>query len=224
MKIKTDYPICFESLDYTQPVGAVNDDNCNPLYAEEIESLFGKKVSYLELGCAGASFIDHLVSKGHDAYGIDGTDHPIKVQRSAWLKYHNTRLFTCDLSKPFEIIDAPKFDVISAWEFMEHIPTESLTFIMAKIYNILDENGIVIFGISMAECDHHLSVFPQEKWNREIFSQLFEVGDYTLKNKYREDYIGDHKSFFTILKPKNELHKLANNIIKQHENKTFNKN
>tara|TARA_R110000824_G_scaffold265390_3_gene454319 strand:- start:12618 stop:13292 length:675 start_codon:yes stop_codon:yes gene_type:complete len=224
MKIKTEYPICFESLDYTAPIGAVNDDNSNPLYADEVESLFGRKISYLELGCAGATFIDLMVSKGHDAYGIDGTDHPLKVRRNAWEKYYDTRLFTCDLSKPFEILDAPKFDVVSAWEFMEHIPTDSLNFIMAKIYNMLDENGIVIFGISMAVTEHHLSVFPEKKWNEEIFSKLFIVNEYTLKNKYREDYIGDHKSFFTILKPKSGLTEIANDIIKEHGNKTFKKN
>jgi len=221
MKIKTDYPICFDSPDYYEPVGAVNDDNSNEKYADELENKLGKKLNYLELGCAGGTFIDLLVSKGHDAYGIDGTDHPLKISRPAWLKYHNERLFTCDLSKPFEITDNPSFDVVSAWEFMEHIPTDSIDFILSKIYQLLDNDGIVIFGISMAECSHHQSVFSQQIWNNNYFSKLYEIYDYDLSNKYREDYIGDHKSFFTILKKKPNMENLSDLLIKEHEQKEF---
>jgi len=221
MKIKTEYPICFESPDYYEPVGAVNDDNSNEKYADELEVRFGKKLNYLELGCAGGTFIDLLVSKGHNAFGIDGTDHPLKIGRPAWLKYFNQRLFTCDLAKPFEITDNPKFDVVSAWEFMEHVPTDSIDFILSKIYEILDENGIVVFGISMAECSHHQSVFPEKVWNENYFNKLFEVHQYDLTNKYREDYFPGHDSFFTILKKKPNLENLAKQLINEHEQKQF---
>jgi cyclopropane fatty-acyl-phospholipid synthase-like methyltransferase len=221
MKIKTEYPVCFESPDYYNPVGAINDDNSNEKYADELELKLGKKLNYLELGCAGGTFIDLLISKGHNAFGIDGTDHPIKIGRPAWVKYFNDRLFTCDLSKPFEVIDFPKFDVISAWEFMEHIPTDSIDFLLSKIYELLDDDGIVIFGVSMAECSHHQSVFKQEIWNDKYFSKLYETNEYYLINKYREDYIGNHNSFFTILKKKPNMKNLASSLIKEHEQKEF---
>lgn len=220
MKISTKWNLCIDSLDYTQPVGATNDDHCNDLYINEVVSLYNRKISYLELGCAGGSIVDRFVNSGHDAYGIEGTDHPIKIGREAWKKHHNTRLFTCDLSKPFSISENPKFDVVSAWEFMEHIPEASLNYLMAKIYNILNnESGMVIFGISYAVSPHHLSVFQQDVWKEKVFDNLFITKEYNLINKYREDYIGDHKSFFVILTPKKSLSKLANQIIKEFEEK-----
>jgi 2-polyprenyl-3-methyl-5-hydroxy-6-metoxy-1,4-benzoquinol methylase len=217
MIIKTKYPLCVDSMDYINPVGAVNDDNCNPLYVDEVISLFNHPISYLELGCAGGTIVDYLVSRGHDAYGIDGTDHPIKIGRTAWKKHHNTRLFTCDLSKPFDILESPKFDVISAWEFMEHLPPKCINYLMAKLYKLLKEDGIILFGISSVECSHHLSVFTREIWEQNVFSELFDTHDYNLTSKYREDYIGDHKSFFVILKPKKYLEEKANIIIENFE-------
>lgn len=202
MKIETNYPLCIDSLDYTNPIGAVNDDNCNPLYVSELESFFGKKISYLELGCAGGSIIDYMVNQGHDAYGIDGTDHPLKIGRPAWLKHYNSRLFTCDLSKDFQVSDAPEFDVISSWEFMEHIEPDRLDFVLSKVHSLVSKNGIVVFGISTSVCDHHKSIFSEQTWKENILSRYFDVYDYPFNHRYREDYYGNHNSFFVMLKPK----------------------
>tara|TARA_R110000868_G_scaffold13711_2_gene63552 strand:- start:2045 stop:2704 length:660 start_codon:yes stop_codon:yes gene_type:complete len=214
MIIQTKFPICKDSLDYTEPIGAINDDNSNEHYANEIEELFNRKVSYLELGCAGGSFIDLLCAKGHDAYGIEGTDHPLKQNRAAWKKHYNTRLFTCDLSKPFKVIDAPKFDVISNWEFMEHLPPESLLYITLKMYSLLSVDGCVLCGISMQETPHHTSIFPEKVWLEELFGQVFHCFPYSLKHKYREDYYPGHQSFFVILKPKLDKVDFVNESLK----------
>ncbi len=219
MIIETNYLCAYDSLDYTKPIGAVNDDHSNKKYIDEIESLFNRKFSYLELGCAGGLIIKDLVDKGHDAYGIEGTDHPISIGRHAWTIYHNTRLFTCDLAKPFKILEAPKFDVISNWEFFEHIPTDSILYLLSKIYLHLSDSGIVICGISYSVDEHHLSIFKRDEWESKFFNTLFTTNDYDLSNKLREDYIGDHKSFFVILRKKPGKESIAENIIEDFEKK-----
>lgn len=225
MIINTKYPLAYESHDYITPDGAIHDDNVNIPYIEELESHFKRSFSYLELGCAGGGIIKYLFDKGHDAYGLEGTDHPIRIGRYAWKEFHNTRLFTCDLSKPFEVLGAPKFDVISNWEFFEHIPTESLKFLISKIYTLLNEDGMVICGISSNPATPvtpwHVSPFKRDVWEKIYFSDLFDCYDYPFKNTYRaypED-IESSGSFLIMLKPKKNMMELAQKTIQEFNNK-----
>jgi len=152
MKVVTKHPWCVSSADFLQPIGAVNDDTTNNEYINTIEEHFqGKKISSLELGCAGGQIVADLINHGHDAYGLEGTPYPLELGRPAWSQYYNTRLFHCDLSKPFRLLDEQgedyQFDLISHWEFLEHLPTDCLKYFHAKLYLHLKDEGVVLCGI-----------------------------------------------------------------------------
>lgn len=152
MKVITDNPFCVGSADFLHPVGAVNDDSTNLKYIESIEKYFNnKKISSLELGCAGGRVVLDLVRRGHDSYGLEGTPYPRLLGRPAWTELYNRHLFNCDLSKPFNLLDDNnedyKFDLVSHWEFMEHLPTESLKYLHGKMYLHLKDEGAIFCGI-----------------------------------------------------------------------------
>ena len=153
MIVNTKFEFCKDSPDYTNPIGAIHDDTTDLLYIQSIENYFNnKKLTTLELGCAGGRIVKDLADRGHDAYGIEGTPYPLQRNRPAWRQFYKTRLFNCDLSKPFELLtndgNDMKFDVISHWEFLEHLPPDSLDYFHARLYIHLKEDGSIFSGYS----------------------------------------------------------------------------
>jgi 2-polyprenyl-3-methyl-5-hydroxy-6-metoxy-1,4-benzoquinol methylase len=241
MKIITEHEFCVDSPDYYEPIGAIYDDNTNINYIEDIEKYFGgKKISTLELGCAGGKLVSDLIERGHDSYGLEGTPHPLNKGRYAWANYYNKNLFNCDLSKPFELLDEKneikKFDLISHWEFLEHIPTESLDLLLCNIYKHLKDDGIVLCGISpwgptsttrpdlkemLKDIAHHQSCFTKEEWIEKYFSKYFDSYEYPLNNKLRIDwnYELNYGSFNLMLKKKHGLHEFVEKTLVQEKNK-----
>jgi SAM-dependent methyltransferase len=166
MKVKTNYPYCVDSSDFVAPIGAVNDNTTNSSYIQDVENYFNnKKISTLELGCAGGQVVFDLAARGHDSYGLEGTPYPRVKKRQAWEAYDNTRLFTCDLSKPFQLLtddnQAYKFDLISHWEFLEHLPINCLEYFTAKLYKHLKDDGVIFCGICPWGAYTDLSVLPE---------------------------------------------------------------
>ena len=151
LHLVTQFIFCYESPDYLAPIGARNDDITNRAYIESINKYFKRKISYLELGCAGGAIVADLIEEGHEAYGLEGTPYPLQIGRPAWLEHYNTNLFHCDLSKPFQLTDDDgadyQFDVISHWEFLEHLPPSCLHYFCAKMYIHLKDDGAVFCGI-----------------------------------------------------------------------------
>ena len=235
MKVISDFEYCVDSPDFTDPVGAVNDDTTNKEYIEDMEKFFdGKKITTLELGCAGGRIVMDLIERGHNSYGLEGTPYPRQKNRPAWVKYYNKNLFNCDLSKPFTLLDdngdLMQFDVISHWEFLEHIPVESLDLLLANLYRHLKPDGVILCGVSpwgpttdpkhghvYKDVVHHQACFMQEEWNEKYFNRFFEVHEYPFEGKLRQDWNYDLNigSFYTMLKKKSGIEDTINNIIKK---------
>lgn len=241
MKVVTKYPFCVESLDYQEPIGAVNDNTSNAQFILDVEKFINKeKLCTLELGCAGGQIVYDLIKRGHAAYGLEGTPYPLEKGRTAWVEYGGKNLFNCDLSKPFELLDDEgddmKFDVISHWEFAEHLPTECLDYLFARLYLYLEDDGVILgcicpWGINTdwskysytekekralgSEVAHHISCFPREEWEERFFSKLYETSDYPLSSVLRDE----PKSFRCMLKKKvgKKYLNLANKIVEEYE-------
>lgn len=204
IKIKTDFPVAFDSYDHIRPHGTANDNYTNLQYIEEIENYFkGRQIAYLDLGCAGGQLAIDFLNRGHLSVGLEGSDYSLQRKRANWAVHTNTALFTCDISRPFEVLDDNDerilFDCISANEVLEHIPNERLNALMQNIYNHLADGGIFVGSVATTVEPWHVSVFSKEYWYNEIFEPLFFVEEYPFKNKVRSS---ESTSFYVMLKKK----------------------
>jgi 2-polyprenyl-3-methyl-5-hydroxy-6-metoxy-1,4-benzoquinol methylase len=211
IKVITDYPVAFESPDHIIPVGTKNDNSTNAAYLKEVEKYFNnRKINVLDIGCAGGQLIVDLHNRGHKAVGIEGSDYSSKHKLHNWPKYHNSVLFTADVTKPFQIEENGErilFDLISAWEVVEHIHWNDLDNMFTNILSNLKEDGMFIVSVNtgpdVREDENkklhflHQSVFPQDFWMEYVLHK-YRVESYPFLNKVRNI----DNSFYVAIKKK----------------------
>lgn len=151
----TNHPIAYESPDHLYPWGTKQDNSTNSNFVEEINNYFNQgPFNFLDLGCSGGQLVIDMknLHPNNIAVGLEGSDYSVKHKRANWPKYHNQNLFTCDITEPFHVKkdnNNIKFDLITAWEVLEHIAPEQLDGLFQNIYNNLSENGIFAGSINM---------------------------------------------------------------------------
>lgn len=197
----TDFSVAYESRDHTSPHGTANDNYTNHDYINEVLKYFNnKKINYLDLGCSGGQLAIDFLNLGNNSVGLEGSDYSLRTLRANWPNYYGKNLFTCDISKPFKINDENgslvKFNCISAWEVLEHIPEKDLPVLMENIYNHLEDDGIFVGSVSKDEEYWHVSVFSEDYWEKNIFNKFFTVEPYPFLNKVRQA----PNSFYVLLK------------------------
>ncbi len=154
------------SKDYTEPKGGAHDNT----YSDNFVNCFNnQKISYLDLGCAGAALVESLYNKGHDSFGIDGSDSQKKQGLNSWGRIPE-RLFNADITEPFHFIDEDtnkkfKFDVISAWDVMEHLFEDKLPGFCDNLKDNLKSDGYFVCGIADFEDEgYHVTIHNKEWW------------------------------------------------------------
>jgi cyclopropane fatty-acyl-phospholipid synthase-like methyltransferase len=211
--LKTDYPIAYDSPDHMMPWGTKNDNSTNNLFIDELLEFF--KINYdrdniifLDLGCSGGQLVIDFYNRGNIAVGLEGSDYSIKHKRANWPEYHNKMLFTCDVSKPYELFNKNNkilFNLITAWEVIEHIHPDNLKQFFKNIDDNLDENGIFVGSIStnMEIIEGHVlhqSVFSEKEWYNKIFPMVLEGTSLKLYSyPFTEVVRGDYGSFHVFL-------------------------
>ena len=133
------------------------------------EELASKEVE----GSAGGGMVKSFIDQGDVAIGVEGSDYSLVRQREEWSKIPEY-LFTADITKPFQIFNDNSpflFDVITAWEFLEHIDQSDLQEVFNNIDNHLKNNGVVIASINMEDSYHHETVENEQWWIRFIEEQ-----------------------------------------------------
>jgi len=129
IRVITNHPVAEDSRDHTHPWGTMRDNSTSVDLLYEMRRRFGW-YSLLDLGCAGGQFVIDSMRLANLAVGLEGSDYSARTGRANWPEYHNKNLFTCDISRPFTVVqDGPPwlaaraepllFDVITAWEVME---------------------------------------------------------------------------------------------------------
>jgi len=151
---------------------------------ELIRPLLPKKARGIDLG-AGAGNFTHYVSQHVPAWNIVVSDFP---ETFKYFKY-SKGVETKSLNFLKEEIGKNEFDLVTAWEVIEHIPFQSFENLLDNIHRALSPSGLACFSTPNFDsllCQgwdfynlcppHHLLVFS-ESWMRKYFSNhpQFEI-------------------------------------------------
>ncbi len=128
----------------------------------------------LDVGCSFGFFVKVASNRGFAAAGIDVSEFAIE---NAKRLHPDLKFFLMDIQKKTGFDDG-EFDVITAFELLEHL--ENLSFALNEIKRILSGEGMLlvsvpITGIHDTRADkthvHHLNL---DEWIR-VLSQFFHV-------------------------------------------------
>jgi SAM-dependent methyltransferase len=201
-RVETDYPLASDSHDYQWPRGAIYDNNRNKNFNLKLYHFFNHKpdLKLLDLGCAGGGFVRSILEDGYTAIGLEGSDQPYKLRLAEWdtIPLH---LFPGDITRPFCIKDSRgeevKFDCITAWEVLEHIPESRLATLFANVVRHLGPGGIFVGSVdSYPDADpftgavYHVTLHERPWWEQ----QFHKAGLVPVKNApfVTQDYVRGH--------------------------------
>lgn len=186
--IRTDHPIAYDTDDHKIPWGTAQDNTRSPRFVAACERHFDGRapLTFLDLGCSGGGLVLDFILRGHEAYGVEGSDYSLRAQRAEWRLLPNN-LFTADITKPFTVVgeggEAPvQCDVITAWEVMEHIATGDLPQLLTNVRAHLKPDGIFVGSIALGPDDHggasyHRTVQPRLWWEKTYLAHGLEMID-----------------------------------------------
>ena len=152
IELLADSKIAFYSPDHLYPRGTLNDDTRCPSFVLKTQSYFQKKCNHLDLGCAGGGLVYDFNQMGNFSLGIEGSDCSKLMSRANWKVLPN-HLRTADITKNYKFISKETgekflFDIITAWEVMEHIAEKDLFNMISNISRNLRKDGLFVCSIS----------------------------------------------------------------------------
>jgi SAM-dependent methyltransferase len=158
--LEAEKSVAFDSPDHLMPHGTAQDNSKNRFFNCKLNLLYGsRRLRILDIGCSGGGFVKSCLSDGHDAVGIEGSDYSLRHKRAEWRTIPEN-LFTCDATAFFRFKTAngsgstdqtAQFDVVTAWEFVEHIAKAQLPAVVANVDRHLARNGLWIMSLNTKE-------------------------------------------------------------------------
>ena len=175
--VETAYPVAVGSADHLHPRGTVFDSSVNYRFNLKVREFLRpqEKISLMDLGCAGGGLVRSFLRDGHAAIGLEGSDASKRMRSGEWdtIPFN---LFTCDITKPFQVSLAGRpfqFDVITAWDVLEHIPEAALTGLVGSISLHLRPGGYFIGSVDLLPdgnpltgAVYHLTLKPAGWWEQ----------------------------------------------------------
>jgi SAM-dependent methyltransferase len=181
--VSTDCPVALDSFDHQQPRGTKIDNSKNLDFNRKLIAMIPHKpVSVLDIGCAGGGMVKTFIDAGQIAVGIEGSDYSKNIKRAAW-GTNPESLFTADATKPFSVFELNsrnlfKFDVVTAWEFFEHIIEADLPAVIDNIIRHIKVGGLLIGSINTSgSTKWHPTIHRPEWW-----FELFERSGFELRH------------------------------------------
>ena len=197
--LETEQSVAVSSDDHKWPRGTLHDNSVNRRFNLKVYDYFKRapSLSLLDLGCAGGGLVKSFLADGYTAIGVEGSDASQRLRSAEWdtIPYH---LFTADITEPFRIIRADsgasvKFDVVTCWEVLEHIPETGLVSLLRNIRHHLTPSGIFVGSVAtfpdgnpVTGAVYHVTLRPRNWWldrfREQGFVELeripFETRDY----------------------------------------------
>jgi len=167
------FPVAFESPDHIAPKGTAVNNSTNKKFVLHMDARlrreFGEQAALrmMDLGCAGGQTVADFMTLCWQGVGLEGSDFSLKHRRANWAQLANTHLFTCDITKPYQVkLDGKPatFHLITAWEVMEHIATPDLAQVFDNIVNHLEPGGCFIASTTETSDMHEGLELHQTQW------------------------------------------------------------
>lgn len=201
-RVETAAPVALYSDDHKMPRGAIYDNSRNPRFNRRVYALFKSRpgLKVLDLGCAGGGLVRSFLEDGHVGVGLEGSDQPRALRTGEWGTCPN-HLYTCDISRPFRVLkpsgEQETFDLITAWEVLEHIPEARLADFMENIRKHLSPEGYFVGSVDtmpdgnpLTGAVYHVTLKPRSWWLERfaehglepVDDHLFDTADYVRGN------------------------------------------
>jgi SAM-dependent methyltransferase len=181
IQLETNHPVAFKSPDHLKPWGTSRDNNTNKKFVtllhQRLQNEFPNTTRrFLDLGCSGGQLVKDFCDLGWVGIGLEGSDFSLKYRRANWATMAGTHLFTCDITKPFQLktTAAPaRFHLITMWEVLEHIHERDLPQLFGNIIKHLEPGGYFIASTSSTPDIHdgvdlHQTKWPNAQWRTMI--------------------------------------------------------
>lgn len=178
IKVLTDHPHALESVDFRYPHGSVRDNSTNPHFNARLYELIpATQVRLLDLGCAGGGLVKSILDDGGFAVGLDGSIAPQARGLGEWTTIPGN-LFCADITRPFRVETRsvkfgsyahPQFNIVTAWEVLEHIKEADLPGVMMNVKQHLMFDGFFVGSINsqsymQGHLEYHRTQRPKSWW------------------------------------------------------------
>ncbi|SRR6266542_4759550 len=173
---ETKHPVAIESPDHIAPKGTAVNNSTNKRFIlcmdAKLHREFGENcvLRMMDLGCAGGQTVADFMTLRWQGVGLEGSDFSLKHRRANWARLGNKNLFTCDITRPFQVTldGAPaRFHLITAWEVMEHIATPDLIQVFRNISEHLEPGGYFIASTTETSDIHEGLELHQTRWDNQ---------------------------------------------------------
>lgn len=153
-----------ESLDNLYPKGALASIG-NPGFLLEMDRRLKCNPRWIDLGCAQGTLVKAARMLGWEAYGIDGAESAVRPSRF---------ILNGDITE--HISASEPFDMVTAWEVLEHIPEHLLPGVVDNIVRNLKPGGLFLASTNdepELHCgvDLHVTKLTNSQW-KNLFAGL----------------------------------------------------
>ena len=120
---------------------------------EELVDNHKGKIHLLDIGCGAGDFLASLDNKKYNAVGIEKDKKEYTICKQKNLTVYNADIYNHNFA-------GEKFDVITLWHVIEHIPDPHK--LLKKVKTLLKKNGVLIMATPNA--DSLGFKYAKEKW------------------------------------------------------------
>lgn len=150
LQLRATRRVADDSPDHYAPRGTMNDNTRHLRFVRRCEQYYAE-VRHLDVGCAGGGLVWDFAIRGHLSVGVEGSDFNLRNCRAEWRTIPD-RLFTADITQPFALYgdegERVLFNVITAWELFEHIPTDLVGATIQNIAANLAVDGMIVCSVA----------------------------------------------------------------------------
>ena len=180
--LQTKHPVAYTSPDHIAPKGTKENNSTNKKFVLHMDAKLHREfetgpLHVMDLGCAGGQMIADFLALRWRGVGLEGSDFSLKFRRANWSWLANKNLFTCDITKPFQVLldGAPmQFHLITSWEVLEHIATAELPLLFDNILKHLRSGGYFIASTTCTPDIHEGIELHQTKWENQEWRAFVE--------------------------------------------------